>query len=425
MIEGPKMPMDSPHDATTREDDVGPSGGWLNRNVLGMGLTSLLCDAGHEMATSVLAGFVTVIGAPVYSLGLIEGVADAMSSFVKLASGWWSDRLGHRKTIVTAGYALTGGAAVLFAVAVSWPLVLLGRVVAWFGRGIRGPLRSAMLAESIAPADRGKAFGFHRAADTLGAILGPLAAAALMLLLRPYADHDASTPFRIVFLATLVPGLGATVAFAWIVREKRRPAQPEIKFWASVRSLPVGFRRALVGVGVFGAGDFSHTLLIMAAAQLLSPSHGAAEAAVIAAMLYALRNVIYTAAAYPVGALSDRWGRRGLLVVGYLLGAAVMVGFALAILAGTSSILWLGGLFALAGAYIAVEDSLEGALTADLTPDESIRGTAYGVMATVNGIGDFLSSTVVGLLWVVSPAVGFFYAAAAMFAGAGLLHRVR
>ena len=138
------------------ENGLPPPGRWLNRNVFGMGLTSLLCDAGHEMATAVLAGFLTVIGAPVYSLGIIEGMADAMSSFVKLGAGWWSDRLGHRKAITTAGYALTGGAFVLFAVAASWPLVLVGRVVAWFGRGIRGPLRNAMLAESIAPGRPGQ-----------------------------------------------------------------------------------------------------------------------------------------------------------------------------------------------------------------------------------------------------------------------------
>ena len=142
-------------------------------------------------------------------------------------------------------------------------------------------------------------------------------------------------------------------------------------------------------------------------------------------LLYALRNVFYTAASYPVGALSDRFSRRGLLVLGYLLGAAVMVGFVIAFLTNTNSILWLGVLFALAGVYIAVEDSLEGALTADLVPDESNRGTAYGVMGTVNGIGDFLSSAVVGLLWSLSPQAGFAYAAVAMFLGAVLLHRVR
>jgi len=288
-----------------------------------------------------------------------------------------------------------------------------------------------MLAESVAPGDRGKAFGFHRAGDTLGAIIGPLMAAGLMFLLQPYypptgtPPQPSSMPFRIIFLVTLAPGLGSAVAFALMVKEKRRPANHGIKFWASVRALPTNFRRFLVGVGVFGAGDFSHTLLILAATQLLTGSRGAVTAAQIAALLYALRNVFYTAASYPVGALSDRFSRRGLLWLGYLLGAAVMVGFIIAFRTNADSIAWLGVLFALAGVYIAVEDALEGVLTADLVPDESNRGTAYGVMGTVNGVGDFLSSVVVGLLWAFSPEAGFAYAAAAMLFGAILLHRVR
>jgi len=413
-----------------RPDDGKPSQGdgaasWLNRNVLGMGLTSLLSDASHEMATAVMAGFLAVLGAPAYALGLIEGISDALSSFVKLAAGWWSDRIGRRKSIVTVGYALTGGAFALFAVAASWPLVLLGRMVAWFGRGIRGPLRDAMLAESVSPGDRGKAFGFHRAADTLGAILGPLMAAALMFLLRPYAAEDPSTPFRTIFLLTLMPGLGAAAAFALMVQEQRRPANHGIRLWASLRELPRDFRRFLVGVGVFGAGDFTHTLLILAATQLLTPSHGVVTAGQIAALLYALRNALYTAASYPVGALSDRIGPRGLLVAGYALAAAVMVGFVFAFAAETSSILFLAVLFSLGGVFIAVEDSLEGVLTADLVPDLSNRGTAYGVMGIVNGVGDFISSAVVGLLWAFSPEAGFAYAAAAMLLGAVLLYRLR
>lgn len=163
------MQVDSQAEATGDGSGLARPGGWLNRNVVGMGLTSLLSDAGHEMATAVMAGFLAVLGAPVYALGMIEGVSDALSSFVKLGAGWWSDRLGHRKAITTAGYALTGGAFTLFAVAISWPLVLVGRMVAWFGRGIRGPLRDAMLAESIRPAT-----GARHLAFTVPAILsGP------------------------------------------------------------------------------------------------------------------------------------------------------------------------------------------------------------------------------------------------------------
>ena len=206
-------------------------------------------------------------------------------------------------------------------------------------------------------------------------------------------------PFRIIFLLTLVPGLGSPLVFALMVKEKRRPANHEIKFWTSVRALPTNFRRFLVGVGVFGAGDFSHTLLILAATQLLDrqPRRRDGRPDRRAALRPAER--VLRGRLVSRRALGDRFSRRGLLLLGYLLGAVVMVGFVIAFLTNTSSILWLGVLFALAGVYIAVEDSLEGALTADLVPDESNRGTAYGVMGTVNGIGDFLSSVVVGLLW--------------------------
>ena len=188
-------------------------------------------------------------------------------------------------------------------------------------------------------------------------------------------------------------------------------------------ALPTNFRRFLVGAGIFGVGDFSPTLLILAATQLLTGSHGAVTAVQIAALLYALRNVLYAAASYPVGSLSDRFSRCGLLVFGYVLGAAVMVGFIVAFLTRTSSIVWLALLFALAGVFIAIEDALEGVLTADLVPEESNRGTAYGVLGTINGVGDFLSSAVVGLLWSFSPAAGFGYAAVAMLLGIALTSR--
>jgi predicted MFS family arabinose efflux permease len=147
---------------------------WLNRNVIGMAVTSFLSDAGHEMVTAILPGFLSTLGVAASALGWIEGVSDASSSFVKLGSGWYSDRIGHRKAIVSVGYFLTGTALALFAAAISWPLILLACVISWFGRGVRSPLRDAMRAESVTPDVRGKAFGLHRAGDTVGAIIGPL-----------------------------------------------------------------------------------------------------------------------------------------------------------------------------------------------------------------------------------------------------------
>ncbi|MCL6430408.1 MAG: MFS transporter [Anaerolineae bacterium] len=397
---------------------------WLNRNVIGMGVTSFLSDAGHEAATSVLPAFLTSIGAPPIALGTIEGIADATASFVKLGAGWVSDRLGHRKAITVGGYALTGVAIASFALAVTWPVVLIGRVVGWFGRGIRGPLRDAMLAESVPAEARGKAFGFHRAGDTLGAIVGPLIAVALLALLQPIAVSGTAA-YRVIFATTLIPGLGAAAAFAGLVTERRRPPQPALPLVATVRGLPRSFRRFLVGVGVFGAGDYAHTLLILAATELLAPVYGLVRASQIAALLYVGHNVLYAAASYPIGALSDRLGRRGLLGLGYLLGALVSLGLVAAFAVPVANVGFLLLLFALAGTFIAAEDSLEGALTADLI-DPAVRGTAYGVVGTVNGLGDLAASVIVGGLWtLVSPAVAFGYATLAMLAGAVLIYRVR
>ena len=338
------------------QEGEGPPGRtWLNRNVVGMSLTSFLSDLGHETATSILPSFLKLLGAPPLGLGLIEGASDAASSFVKLGAGWWSDRLRNRKPLVAAGYALTGAAVGLFSVATVWPLILVFRFLGWVARGARGPARDAMLSESVTQKDRGKAFGIHRAGDTLGAMVGPLLAAWLLGVFATEATEaaDATRPYRVIFLWTLLPGLGAAVAFLLLVREYRHSPGQSRRFWVSMRALPPGFRRFLVGVGVFGAGDFSHTLLILAAVDLLTPVYGAVPAAQWGALLYGLRNALYAAASFPAGALGDRLGHRGLLIAGYLLGGAVMVGFAVEFATPTHSLAMLAVLFGLAGIYTA------------------------------------------------------------------------
>jgi len=400
--------------------------GWLNRNVVGMGITSLLSDWGHEMATAILPAFLAVIGVPAAALGAIEGIADAVSSFVKLGAGWYTDRIGHRKAVCVGGYFLTGVSKAIFALAYGWPLVLVGRTLGWFGRGIRGPLRDAILAESVPDEARGKAFGFHRAGDTLGAIIGPLCAVGLLAWLQGHSVADPSAPFRTVFLLTLIPGVGSALAFGLMVRERRRAPNHGVRLWATIHGLPHAYRRWLVGVGIFGVGDFAHTLLILAATELLEPAYGIVAAAQMAALFYVARNVLYAGASYPIGALSDRLGRLGILVLGYVVGALTAAGFVAAFALSWRHPVYLLGLFCLAGIYIAAEDALEGAMTADLVPAVESRGIAYGVLGTVNGIGDLAASVIVGALWTaVSPAVGFAYATAAMAAGAVAIARVR
>ena len=391
---------------------------WLNRNVAGLTLTSFLADVGYEMVTAVMPGFLHTIGAAAAALGWIEGAADGLASFVKLGAGWYSDRIGHRKGIVALGYFLSGTALALFALAVSWPAVLVGRLIAWFGKGIRGPLRDAMLAESAAPEVRGTAFGFHRAGDTMGAVLGPLIAVALLEFLPAPAPD---IPFRTVFVVSLVPGLAAVASLAVLVRETRRPPDRGLRLWSSVRNLPRPYLRFLTGVGLFGAGDFSHTLLILAAAQLLAPEVGPVRAAQAGALFYVVRNALYAVASFPAGALADRMDKQKLLAAGYALGGLTSFAVASVFAWGAAGVASLAVLFAAAGVYLAVEDALEGAIPADLVPLPA-RGTAYGLMGAVNGAGDLFASALVGTLWTVaSPTAGFAAAGVLMASGAALV----
>lgn len=390
---------------------------WLNRNTVGMGLTSFLGDASHEMATSVLPGFLTIIGAPPYTLGIIEGVSDAISSFTKLLGGWISDKFGHRKILTTIGYFTTGISKALFAFAASWHLVFVGRLIAWFGRGFRGPIRDAMLADSVDEKNRGKAFGFHRAGDTLGAIVGPILGVWLLSVWQPFSIDDASQPFRNIFLVTLIPGILSVISFAVLVKEKRKDINHNLKFWLTLKELPKSFKNYLVGVLLFGMGDFAPTFLILAATTLLTPEYGIVKAAQFAGIMYIVRNITYAVASFPIGALSDKIKRIHLLVAGYFIAVITIAGFALAFIYNFSSLIFLFALFALAGIYIAAEDALESAITADHIESEK-RGIAMGVLGAINGIGDFAASILIGFLWTaISPGAGFTASAFIMLIG--------
>ena len=409
------------------------SGRWFNRNVFLFSLTSLLSDFCHEMATAVLPQFMQAIGASAAALGFIEGIADAVSSFVKLGAGYHSDKIGHRKRWTIIGYLLTAIAKPVFAFAFAWPLILLGRVVGWLGRGIRGPLRDAMLAESVAPQYRGKAFGLHRAGDTAGAVLGPLAAFGLLSLLSkhpgvietlgrwvPSLAGAPGGPFRIIFLLTLVPGL-LSVASIFLVIEKKRAPNHGLKFMSALRSMPREYLLFLLAVGLFGAADFAPTLMILRATTLLRPTMGLIDASRLAALFYLFRNVVYAAASYPIGAFSDRFTRSRYLAIGYAVAVITFLGFAFAI----PSVWWFVFFFGLSGIFIAWEDTIEAVAVRDYV-DDSISGTAYGVLGVVNGIGDFVSSLVVGALWTaVGPALGFGYAVVVGLCGTVLMAFIR
>lgn len=391
-------------------------GGWLSRTVWGMAWTSFLSDLGHEAMSALLPAFLAALGLPPAALGAVEGVGDAAASFMKLGAGWVSDRLGRRKGLVVAGYAATGLASGLTALASGFGGVLAAKTFGWTGRGLRGPLRDAMLTDAI-PADaRGRAFGFHRAGDTLGAILGPALAAGLLAWGAARGLGGASW-LRTLLWLSLLPGVGAALVFAWAVPEAARSRPKHFAFGEAIRAMPSSFRRYLLGVGVFGCGDFAHTLLILAATQLLAPELGTARAAAWGVGLYVLHNAVYALAAYPAGALADRFrAHRPLLGMGYLAGALMPGMLALAFLHGHASVPLMAAVFALGGLVNGIQDTLEGATTAELAPPEH-RGLAFGLLGAVNGAGDLFSSLGVGLLWTWHPAAAFFTAAALMALG--------
>lgn len=385
---------------------------WLNRTVLGIGLASLFSDWSHEIATTVMPAFLATMGVAAAWLGLIEGVSDGLSSFAKMGSGYYTDRLQRRKPIAVIGYIITGLGTASFGFATAAWHILIARACAWLGRGVRTPVRKALLAASVTPETYGRAFGFERMMDTLGAIVGPATAFVLLQVL----NHNYSA----LFAWTLVPSMIAVLLIAFVVVEKARPPVLHISFGDRLRLLPAGYRKFLVAVGLFGAGDFAHTLLILLATEKLTPSLGAPKAASIAVALYVLHNVFYAVFAFIAGWLADRFPKPSVLSAGYGLAAAMALLICLAPMTPwTLALVFLSG-----GIYVAIEETLEDSLCAELVGPEQ-HGMAFGVLATVNGIGDFLSSIIVGALWTtVGVGAAFGYSAVLFAAGTLLVLRL-
>lgn len=382
---------------------------WLNRTVLGIGLASLFSDWSHETATTVLPAFLATMGVAAAWLGLIEGVADGLSSFAKMASGFYTDRLLRRKPIAVAGYVVTALGTAAFGLSTSAWHVLVARSCAWLGRGVWTPVRKSLLAGAVTKETYGRAFGFERMMDTLGAIVGPASA----FLLLPLFHHHYPT----LFAVTLVPGLTAAALIAFVVKERERQPVPHVSFSESLRALPPRFRRFLVAVGLFGVGDFAHTMLILLATQKLAPTVGAAKAASIATGLYLLHNLLYATFSMVAGWLADRFTKVLLLAVGFSL-AALM---ALAVILLPMNIWTLAFIFAIGGVHVGTEETMEDSFCAELV-DEAQHGMAFGTLATVNGVGDFLSSVIVGALWTaLGTSVAFGYSAALFIVAIGLV----
>jgi MFS family permease len=362
----------------------------LSRSAIIIGLVSLLSDISGEMIYPVLPIFLTqTLHAPATVIGLIEGIAVGMSNVATGVSGWVSDRLGRRKALAFAGYALTAVSRPVIAAATAWPVVLGARFAERFGKGIRNAPRDALLAESTADHMRGRAFGFERAMDSAGAVVGPLVALVLV--------HWMMMDARAIFLISAVPASMAALLIL-AVRERRErvvTGARQIRF--SLAGTTRDYKRLLLITAVFGLANSANAFLILRAEQL-----GLATAWTILA--YAVYNAVASVVSMPAGAASDRYGRRNLLIIGYAIYAAVYVGF------GVASQAWMvWPLFAAYGLFPALTDGVAKAMAVD-TSGRAGRATAIGIYSAVIGITQIVASFIGGVLWdKIAPSATFYF----------------
>ncbi|MFQ5344103.1 MAG: MFS transporter [Anaerolineae bacterium] len=367
----------------------------LPRNVVALGLVSLFQDVSSEMIYPLLPLFLAnVLGADKAIIGLIEGIAESTASLLKVFSGWLSDRSGRRKAWAVGGYSLSALVKPAVALAQAWPFVLAVRFLDRVGKGVRTAPRDALLAASSPAESRGRSFGLHRAMDTTGAIIGPL----LAFVLLPVFSGN----YRPVFAVTIIPGLISVALLVFLVRERhvKAPAGERQGLRISLAPFDRQFRLFLLAVVVFTLGNSSDAFLLLRADATGVPG-------VQIPLLWLVFNVVYALASTPAGALSDRIGRRGVIVGGYAVFALVYLGFARA---STVWHIWL--LFAAYGLYYGLTEGVQRAYAADLVPDH-LRGTAFGVYHTLTGLALFPASLVAGWLWqTIGVPAPFFYGAA-------------
>ena len=381
--------------------------GWrsLPRNVWAVSLTSFLTDISSEMVINILPLFLAnVLGVRTSVIGLIEGIAEATASLLKVFSGWLSDRLRARKWLAVGGYGLSALSKPFFYVANTWGAIAATRWADRVGKGIRTAPRDALVADSIDPRQRGLAFGFHRASDTAGAVLGLIIALIVVWVAQSTSLQLGRSTFQTVVLVSLVPAFLAVIALAIGTRDvpvKGQRERPVISF----RGLGKPFLVFMIIVGLFDLGNSSDAFLVLRAQE-----RGLSVVGILGMLI--TFNLVYTLVSTPAGSLSDRVGRKRVIVGGWLAYAAIYFGFALA---GTGWQVWV--LYALYGVYYGLAYGTTRALVADLVPAE-LRGTAYGTYNAVLGILDFPASVIAGLLWQGVGSWGGFGAPAPFLFGA-------
>lgn len=382
----------------------------LPRNVWVLSATSFLRDVASEMLIHLVPLFMAnVLGTRATVIGLVEGLAETTASLVKIGSGWLSDRLGRRKGLTVAGYGLATAATPLLLGAASWGMVLAYRVLDRLGKGLRTAPRDALLADSLPPERRGIGFGLHRAADSAGAFVGLLLAMGLVWRLQADSQSLAEPTFRAVVWWALVPAVLSVLVVALGAREvgTPRPGEPPR---LSLAGLGTPFRRFLAVVVLFALGNSSDAFLVLRAQSV-----GASVLGLLG--MLALFNLVYALLSGPAGHLSDRLGRRRVVLVGWGLYALVYLGFAVA---DREWHAWV--LYALYGAYYAMTEGVLKAMVADQVPEPERRGTAYGAFHAGVGLAALPASVLGGLLWdAFGPPGPFLFGGLAALAAAVLL----
>lgn len=358
----------------------------LPRNVWAVGFTSFFMDISSEMVINIVPLFLAnVLGVQTSIIGLIEGVAEATASILKLFSGWLSDKLGGRKWLAVAGYGFSALSKPFFYIASSWELIAGVRWADRIGKGIRTAPRDALVADSVKTETRGLAFGLHRAMDTAGAMVGIVIAALAVWLAQKNSLDLSKHTFQTIVLISLLPALLAVLSLA--IGAKDVPVDKQREFPRfSIRAMGKPFSIFLVIVSIFTLGNSSDAFLVLRAQNL-----GISVIGIL--MMLAVFNLIYSLISTPAGSLSDRIGRRRLIVAGWLVYALIYFGFAAA---QTGWQIWV--LYVIYGLYYGLAYGTANALVADLVP-ENLRGTAYGTYNAVIGVLAFPASLIAGILW--------------------------
>ena len=357
-------------------------------NVIILGLTSLLTDISTEMVYPLIPLFLTSqLGASPAIVGIIEGFAESLASILKVFSGYISDKVGKRKPLAIAGYSFSTIGKMFLYFATSWGWVFLGRTSDRFGKGIRTAPRDALIAEAVDKDKIGRAYGLHRALDTLGATIG---IALAYYFLTSYKGN-----YKAVFMYSLIPAfLGVFVLF--FAKESKVTNQLSKKLSFSWRSLDRRLQMFLIVILIFALGNSSNQFLLLRAKNV-----GFSDSDVI--LLYLVYNIVYMIFSYPMGRLSDKIGRKKLLIIGYFLYGIVYLGFAVF---GFKSAMWI--LFSVYGLYIALTEGVEKALVAEISPSH-LKATVIGLHATFTGIGLLPASFIAGILWDTLGVTAPFY----------------